>query len=216
MRSSTSAVAGGKPWRSPRASKMSSLRNFCNSAEPHNSAILLPIRGNFSWITATSGAISAGNVGAGGGLGMDIFSVTARPYENSIIFCTELSNFAGPRFHRATQLYGSLRWIFHARKLLEARSAKALTWILRADSFIMAALSFLELRGSWARLQMNWRASPHCRVVNLVRSGRKQPQLLTASAGGKARLLSSRAVFYKLKKTAHSVFERFTCQPLLS
>ena len=31
------------------------------------------------------------------------------------------------------------------------------------------------------------RASPHCMVVNLVRSGRKQPQLFTASAGGKAR-----------------------------
>ena len=33
-----------------------------------------------------------------------------------------------------------------------------------------------------------WRASPHCMVVNLVRSGRKQPQLFLASAGGKARL----------------------------
>jgi hypothetical protein len=31
------------------------------------------------------------------------------------------------------------------------------------------------------------RAPPHCGVVNLVRSGRKQPQLLTASAGDKAR-----------------------------
>src|SRR5690348_11278207 len=31
------------------------------------------------------------------------------------------------------------------------------------------------------------RASPHCMVVNLVRSGRKQPQLFFASAGGKAR-----------------------------
>src|SRR5487761_2321230 len=38
----------------------------------------------------------------------------------------------------------------------------------------------------------NWRGSPHCRVVNLVRSGRKQPQLITASAGGKARLLFAR------------------------
>jgi hypothetical protein len=38
-------------------------------------------------------------------------------------------------------------------------------------------------------LLKNWRVSPHCRVVNLVRSGRKQPQLLTVSAGGKARLL---------------------------
>ena len=28
-----------------------------------------------------------------------------------------------------------------------------------------------------------WRASPHCMVVNLVRSGRKQPQLFSASAG---------------------------------
>jgi hypothetical protein len=34
-----------------------------------------------------------------------------------------------------------------------------------------------------AELSMNWRVSPHCRVVNLVRSGRKQPQLLFASAG---------------------------------
>src|SRR5687767_8449377 len=33
------------------------------------------------------------------------------------------------------------------------------------------------------------RASPHCMVVNLVRSGRKQPQLFFASAGGKARHL---------------------------
>ena len=32
-----------------------------------------------------------------------------------------------------------------------------------------------------------WRASPHCKVVNLVRAGRQQPQPLTASAGGKAR-----------------------------
>ena len=31
------------------------------------------------------------------------------------------------------------------------------------------------------------RVAPHCRVVNLVRSGRKQPQRLTASAGGTAR-----------------------------
>ena len=36
------------------------------------------------------------------------------------------------------------------------------------------------------------RAPPHCGVVNLVRSGRKQPQLLTASAGDKARHLSRR------------------------
>ena len=35
------------------------------------------------------------------------------------------------------------------------------------------------------------RASPHCMVVNLVRSGRKQPQLFFASAGGKARHLCS-------------------------
>lgn len=38
-------------------------------------------------------------------------------------------------------------------------------------------------------LLMNWRVSPHCKVVNLVRSGRKQPQLFIVSAGGKARLL---------------------------
>src|SRR5439155_20550024 len=31
------------------------------------------------------------------------------------------------------------------------------------------------------------RVAPHCMVVNLVRSGRKQPQLLSASAGGTAR-----------------------------
>ena len=30
---------------------------------------------------------------------------------------------------------------------------------------------------------MNWRVSSHCRVVNLVRSGRKQPQPFIASAG---------------------------------
>ena len=51
-----------------------------------------------------------------------------------------------------------------------------------------------------AELAMNWRVSPHCRVVNLVRSGRKQPQLHSASAGGKARLLLLRieamSVFY--------------------
>src|SRR6185503_4450844 len=39
-----------------------------------------------------------------------------------------------------------------------------------------------------------WRASPHCMVVNLVRSGRKQPKLYFASAGGKARLPILRAI----------------------
>src|SRR6266850_4198177 len=33
-------------------------------------------------------------------------------------------------------------------------------------------------------LQWRWRASPHCSLVNLVRSGRKQPQPASASAGG--------------------------------
>ena len=33
-----------------------------------------------------------------------------------------------------------------------------------------------------------WRAPPHCRVVNLVRSGRKQPKLFSTSAGDQARL----------------------------
>src|SRR3989475_8985795 len=33
------------------------------------------------------------------------------------------------------------------------------------------------------------RASPHCSLVNRVRSGRKQPQLIVASAGGRARHL---------------------------
>ncbi len=32
-------------------------------------------------------------------------------------------------------------------------------------------------------LKVLWRASPHCMVVNLVRSGRKQPKLFSASAG---------------------------------
>ena len=36
-------------------------------------------------------------------------------------------------------------------------------------------------------LEVSWRASPHCTLVNLVRSGRKQPQLVSASAGGLAR-----------------------------
>jgi hypothetical protein len=40
---------------------------------------------------------------------------------------------------------------------------------------------------SSALLLALWRASPHCIVVNLVRSGRKQPQLFSASAGGWAR-----------------------------
>jgi hypothetical protein len=31
------------------------------------------------------------------------------------------------------------------------------------------------------------RVAPHCMVVNLVRSGRKQPQRFSASAGGTAR-----------------------------
>jgi len=35
--------------------------------------------------------------------------------------------------------------------------------------------------------RFQWRASPHCKVVNLVRSGRKQPQLFLASAGVQAR-----------------------------
>jgi hypothetical protein len=35
--------------------------------------------------------------------------------------------------------------------------------------------------------KFQWRASPHCMVVNLVRSGRKQPQLFFASAGVRAR-----------------------------
>ena len=42
---------------------------------------------------------------------------------------------------------------------------------------------------SGRRRQRQRRASPHCSVVNLVRSGRKQPQPLTASAGGQARHL---------------------------
>ena len=40
-----------------------------------------------------------------------------------------------------------------------------------------------------SRLELVWRVSPHCTMVNLVRSGRKQPQPIGASAGGKARLL---------------------------
>ena len=30
---------------------------------------------------------------------------------------------------------------------------------------------------------MNWRVSPHCSVVNLVRAGRQQPKLHPESAG---------------------------------
>jgi len=39
-----------------------------------------------------------------------------------------------------------------------------------------------------SRLELVWRASPHCGVVNLVRSGRKQPQLFPQVPG--ARLAS--------------------------
>jgi hypothetical protein len=42
-------------------------------------------------------------------------------------------------------------------------------------------------RPSLWRRKRSRRASPHCNLVNLVRSGRKQPQLFAASAGGKAR-----------------------------
>lgn len=55
------------------------------------------------------------------------------------------------------------------------------------------------MRGSYVELTMNWRVSPHCRVVNLVRSGRKQPQLLTASAGGRTRLLFGVDVSYEME-----------------
>lgn len=46
----------------------------------------------------------------------------------------------------------------------------------------------------------NWRASPHCGMVNLVRSGRKQPQPNVASAGGKARLLFFESRFFQSKR----------------
>ena len=61
----------------------------------------------------------------------------------------------------------------------------------RRTSHTRAGMAGLSERASqqfgaqvaYAVLSMNWRVSPHCRVVNLVRSGRKQPQLLFASAG---------------------------------
>ena len=41
------------------------------------------------------------------------------------------------------------------------------------------------------RYNSTWRAPAHCGMVNLVRSGTKQPQLFPASAADKARLLIS-------------------------
>jgi hypothetical protein len=61
-----------------------------------------------------------------------------------------------------------------------------------ADRRCVAAWAFrianYESRVTSHKSRLLWRASPHCMVVNLVRSGRKQPQLFFASAGGRARL----------------------------
>ena len=57
-------------------------------------------------------------------------------------------------------------------------------WVLR--------ITYHESRITRHEARLPWRASPHCMVVNLVRSGRKQPQLFFASAGGRARLPLSR------------------------
>jgi len=45
-----------------------------------------------------------------------------------------------------------------------------------------------------------WRAPPHCTVVNLVRSGRKQPKLFSASAGDQARLPFYFAISLRYRK----------------
>ena len=55
------------------------------------------------------------------------------------------------------------------------------------------------------------RVAPHCMVVNLVRSGRKQPQRTSASAGGTARHLSAdekrvRCVLRRFATTARARF----------
>src|SRR3989338_11088109 len=66
-------------------------------------------------------------------------------------------------------------------------------WLNRHDSDVFSGRVFEQYsyvgHGFLHAVIKNWRASPHCRLVNLVRSGRKQPQPITASAGGKARLL---------------------------
>ena len=56
----------------------------------------------------------------------------------------------------------------------------------QADLKFLSCVSVAEVL---SKATKNWRVSPHCNLVNLVRSGRKQPQPIVASAGGKARLL---------------------------
>jgi hypothetical protein len=71
------------------------------------------------------------------------------------------------------------RFIYHDKVISQYASCNKFSKVLHEfswrDSAIRAQLMHI--------FQMNWRVSPHCGVVNLVRSGRKQPQLLTASAG---------------------------------
>ena len=58
------------------------------------------------------------------------------------------------------------------------------------------------------------RVSPHCRVVNLVRSGRKQPQPFTASAGGKARRFHFQATALRIvSRQAVSISSRPDLSP---
>jgi hypothetical protein len=45
---------------------------------------------------------------------------------------------------------------------------------LRGDT-LAACASFADNVHAYARGNDQWRAAPHCMVVNLVRSGRKQP-----------------------------------------
>ncbi len=66
---------------------------------------------------------------------------------------------------------------------------------------------FLAPRPSFLAPAVLWRASPHCMVVKLVRSGRKQPQLFSASAGVRLATL--------LKKSAHHGYPREAWSTLL-
>ena len=86
------------------------------------------------------------------------------------------------------------------RRLSEVKSMRTLKvtdhacvagWALRIANQ-ESRLTCYEARITRHESRLSWRASPHCMVVNLVRSGRKQPQLFFASAGGRARLPLSR------------------------
>ena len=76
---------------------------------------------------------------------------------------------------------------------MRLRAATARTWrIIARRGVRRTAVGAARMRGIIAPRSLRAdqrRVAPHCRVVNLVRSGRKQPQRLTASAGGTARHL---------------------------